>query len=264
MSDTTPTANDWYLALLRSHHRLAAFITSLDQEEFERTSFASEWSIAQVLSHLGSGAEIFTMLLRAGLNGEPSPGGEAFQPVWDRWNTRTPDEQVRDGLQMDAAFLEQLGALEETERRDWRLSLFGSDQGLDGLLRMRLGEHAVHTWDVVVTRDADAQLDADAVELLIDTLDQTANRVGKPSSAPLRITITTQEPDRRFILFADGEKVQLQPLPQPNSDDVGASLLIPAESLIRLVYGRLDQKHTPTHTAKGIDLEVLRPLFPGF
>jgi hypothetical protein len=43
-----------------------------------------------------------------------------------------------------------------------------------------------------------------------------------------------------------------------------SSVRMPAEALIRLVYGRLDPDHTPsTVTTEGIDLDALRATFPG-
>lgn len=44
-----------------------------------------------------------------------------------------------------------------------------------------------------------------------------------------------------------------------------ATLRLPAEALIRLVYGRLDAHHTPPAVAAdGVDLDTLRGVFPGF
>ena len=39
-------------------------------------------------------------------------------------------------------------------------------------------------------------------------------------------------------------------------------LELPAEALVRLVYGRLDPDHTPA-VRGGADLDVLRGVFPG-
>ena len=57
MTDPTP-----YLRALRaSHDRLAGIAGSLDSDDLRKRSCATEWSIADVLSHLGSGAEIFEL-----------------------------------------------------------------------------------------------------------------------------------------------------------------------------------------------------------
>ena len=45
---------------------------------------------------------------------------------------------------------------------------------------------------------------------------------------------------------------------------VDGEITLPAEALLRLFYGRLDPEHTPEYAAEGIDLDRLRPVFPGF
>jgi hypothetical protein len=53
-------------------------------DEVERPSYHS-WSIAQVLSHLGSGAEILRLRLAGGFPVGSSPGDDEIHPIWDRW-----------------------------------------------------------------------------------------------------------------------------------------------------------------------------------
>jgi len=47
----------WISALRHSHNRLRAAVEPLSPDQLGRPSYASEWSIAQVLSHLGSQAD---------------------------------------------------------------------------------------------------------------------------------------------------------------------------------------------------------------
>ncbi|WP_373317737.1 maleylpyruvate isomerase N-terminal domain-containing protein [Planotetraspora silvatica] len=50
-------------------------------------SLASGWTVAQVLSHLGSAAEICTMLVKRAIAGDTSgPAMEDMRPVWQRWD----------------------------------------------------------------------------------------------------------------------------------------------------------------------------------
>jgi hypothetical protein len=42
------------------------------------------------------------------------------------------------------------------------------------------------------------------------------------------------------------------------------ALRLPAEAVVRLVYGRLDPAHTPPVGSQEVDLDDLRPIFPGF
>ena len=41
-------------------------------------------------------------------------------------------------------------------------------------------------------------------------------------------------------------------------------LELPAEALVRLVYGRIDPGHTPPMVAQGIEFDQPRRIFPGW
>lgn len=254
----------WLSALRHSHSRLSEVAAPLTVDELMAASYASEWSIAQVLSHLGSGAEIFELFLRAGVAGNPAPGLEQFQVIWDRWNAKAPEEQAADGLSADAALVDGLVALDAAERMSWRVSMFGAEQGLADLLRFRLGEHALHTWDIAVARDERATVAPDAADLLVDTLGDLVERVGKTPATPLRVQIATEGPSRRFLLESDSEGTHLRPLDDATTPGSDGVVKLPAEALVRLVYGRLDAGHTPALTDDGDALQRLRSIFPGF
>src|SRR5690348_546816 len=76
-----PSPQTWIDALRESHDALRANVEPLDESRLREGSYCSEWSIAQVLSHLGSGAEIFGLILDAGLAGAEPPGQETFPPI---------------------------------------------------------------------------------------------------------------------------------------------------------------------------------------
>ena len=164
-----PSPAPWISALRHSHDRLRAGVEPLGLADLEQRSYASEWSIAQVLSHLGSQAEIFGLFLDAGLTGQEPPGREEFMPIWDSWNAKDPQAQASDALRADQATLERFESLDADEQARLHLNMFGMELGATGLARMRVGEHAIHTWDVVVALDPAATVAPDAVDLLVDT-----------------------------------------------------------------------------------------------
>ena len=169
----------WITALSASHTRLRTLVESLSPDDLRAPSYDREWTVAQVLSHLGSQAEIFQLFLDAALSGRPVPGNEAFPPVWEVWNQRQPEEQSRECLDANDAFVARLEGLpDETLRRP--ITVFGMNVTIGDLARMRLSEHAVHSWDIAVSFDPTAQVAADAVALLIDTLTQLVAYAGKP------------------------------------------------------------------------------------
>ena len=78
--------------------RLRDLVEPLSPAQRRQQAYPSEWSVAQVLSHLGSGAVI------AGHRVDQALGGPEIdsQPIWDEWNAKDPDAMVVDGLAADA------------------------------------------------------------------------------------------------------------------------------------------------------------------
>ena len=197
-------------ALRHSHDSLRALAGPLTDGQLEQRSYCPDWSIAQVLSHLGSQAEVFGLWLDAGLTGQDPPGRDAFPPIWDAWNARGPRAQAADSLQANEALIQRLESLDAGQRERFRLEMFGMDLDTAGLARMRLSEHAIHSWDVAVALDPAARVAPDAVDLIVDTLGPLAARSGKPDGTKLRLHVSASGPQRDFTLES-GETVTLVP-----------------------------------------------------
>jgi uncharacterized protein (TIGR03083 family) len=252
----------WIRALRHSHDRLTALAGPLGPVEVDAASRARGWSIAQVLSHLGSQAEIFTGFLDAALAQREPPAQDTFPPIWEAWNSRTPPAQVADSVTANEAFVRRLELLSDAELESIQLSLFGMEVDAVRLLQMRLSEHALHTWDVAAALDPTAQVAADAVELLVDSLPGLAQRVGKADGHNVRIRIVTVDPVRDVVLVVD-DGVHIEA--RVDDGPVDGTLRLPAEALVLLVYGRLDPSLTrPVELeAGGLTLDDIRAVFPG-
>jgi len=235
-------------------------VDDFDLVDLQTPSFCTDWTVAQVLSHLGSQAEIVWLFVNAGLQGAEPPTQSEFPPIWDNWNGRGPESQAHESVAANEAFIARFEAMSESELAAFRLQLFGMDLDAAGLLRMRLAEHAVHSWDVAVAFDPDAQVASDAVELLIDGLGDMVARIGRPADPPATVAVVTRGPSRQFLLTTG--QVGLTP---GSSNEAGPSLELPAESFLRLVYGRLDDAHVPPGEVHviGTSLDELRAVFPG-
>jgi uncharacterized protein (TIGR03083 family) len=251
----------WISVLRISQDRLASIVTPLTPDQLDGRSYDADWSIAQVLSHLGSQAEFFTGLVTAAVEGTDPPGQESMQPVWHAWSVRSPAEQARLSLEYNEQLVQRFESLTDDDLGRIHLSLFGMELDAANLVRLRLAEHAVHTWDIAVALDPTARVDDDAVSLLIDTLGSIATRVGKTEGRKFVVSVRTSAPDRRFVLRV-GDTVELS---EDADAMVNAELRLPAESFVRLVYGRLDPGHTGDVTATGdVTLDDIRKVFPGF
>ena len=69
----------------------------------------------------------------------------------------------------------------------------------------------------------------------------------------------------------DGSSAGIEAAPDFQAQQAGdmpelglSELRLPAEAFVRLLYGRMDKAHTPPAESAGVELDELRPLFPGF
>lgn len=254
-------AREWIAALRNSHERLASLAKPLTPEQLVTQSYDSEWTVAQVLSHLGSGAEIAQLILAAALSGT-SVDRAAFQPIWDTWNAKSPEQQAADCLAADEAHISRLEQLADAELDSISYEFAGMDLDAVGLARMRLSEHALHSWDVAVAFDPAVVVAPDAAALLISYLPVLARWAGRPAGEEFQVRLRGSQPDADLLLTVGGS-VTLEPSP---AGDTGApQLSLPGEALVRLLYGRLDAAHTPAGiSGDPADLDRVRAVFRGF
>lgn len=254
----------WIAALRESHDRLDGLVRPLAADQVRAQSYCRDWTVAQVLSHIGSGAEIAQLMLPGALGQREPVGRDDFMPVWDRWNAKSPDDQAADALVADAGYVRALEELSDADLAAIKLPFIGLDLDAAGLVRLRLGEHALHTWDVEVTGDPGALVAPGSVALLVDNVPAfIVPRLGKAQPEPFRARITTTGPARDYLLTA-ADTVTMTDWPgEAAAPD--ASVAMPAEALLRLAYGRLDPGHTPASvTADLAALDRLRAILPGF
>jgi uncharacterized protein (TIGR03083 family) len=268
----TPQAA-WIDAVRTSHERLKGVLDRVEPQRYESSAYPSDWSIAQVASHLGSQAEIFGLFLDAGLADGVAPDGDAFKAVWGRWDAMAPADQVAESVAANDRFVARLEEV-ASSGAPFEVELFGGPSDLSGVAAARLAEHAVHTWDVEVVLDPAATVGPEAVDLLVDRLPGTVAFAGRPpaDAGPTSVVVGTHGTERRFRLDVGADAVRLQPVeseseseaPGSGSGTDAADVVLPAESLVRLVYGRLDAEHTPEGVAGAEHLPALRRVFPGF
>jgi uncharacterized protein (TIGR03083 family) len=261
---TTDNASD-HAALARvqalrgAHDRLQAVTESLSPEQLRDRAYPTEWTIAQVLSHIGSGAEISTLTFDAALAGKEPPVQADLMAIWDRWNAKGPDEQAADALKYNAVLVEKLESLDADQRATTTFASWIGPTNLIGFAGLRLSEAAAHLWDIEVAVDPSATIRADAVSIIVADIHRLIGFASKPGPVG-RIHVTTTDPDHEYALIL-GQKVELA---RWDGGESTGTLTLPSEAFLRLAYGRLDPEHTPEVTASGIDLDTLRAVFPGF
>ncbi len=239
---------------------LADLVASLDDEDLTRRAYPAEWTVADTLSHLGSGAEITAGLVGFAREGVAAPD-DFMSGIWDVWNAKSPRAQADDLLEADRALMEVLDSVDAAEAATLRLDL-GEGTDFGSFVGHRRDEHVVHTWDVAVVFDPTVPLAPDAVGQMIDSLGPAAQMSGKPVPDERTVIVHTFDPPRTLRLELGPDAVLLEPESRP--DRSLDELHLPGEALIRLVYGRLDADHTPDGVGGTADLDELRGLFTGF
>jgi hypothetical protein len=138
----------WISELRASQQRQAELVGQLTPEELRRPSYDRDWTVAQLLSHMGSGGEITSRRLAGALAGAPPFQWEDAEKVWARWNAMPPEQQAAEMLEYDRACVEDFERLDERARRELRIT-YGEDTVVDvaGAAALRLNEHALHSWD---------------------------------------------------------------------------------------------------------------------
>jgi uncharacterized protein (TIGR03083 family) len=247
-------------ALRAEHDTLAGLVRTLSEDQLAATSGAAEWTVAQALSHLGSGAEIGRAPI-AGAAGE-TVAAEDNQTIWARWDSSAPRAQAEGFLEHNSRWLDLVEALTPEQRSSLTVDLGFLPEPVSLLtaLGMRLNEVANHSWDVRVAFDPQAGVDAGSAAALVDLL---AGPVGfmlgwlaKPAelAAPVSVAI----PGAGLVI--DDAVTVVDHLESPSATFNG-----PQEAFVRLVNGRLKEPYVDGVTVEGsVTLDELRRVFPGF
>ncbi|HEY4929435.1 MAG TPA: maleylpyruvate isomerase family mycothiol-dependent enzyme [Acidimicrobiales bacterium] len=250
--------SDRLTALHDSVDRLSELVTGLDPDTLTAFAYPTEWSVADVLFHLGSGAVILLRRLDDGLAGVETPD-DASRVVWDQWDAKSPEDQAADALVADRALLDRLEGLNDDERERFTFAMGPMTFDVDDFVGLRLNEHALHVWDVEVVLDPAAPIAPGSVAPVVDNLALFAGFTSKPTGTERVVTVVTTEPRRGFVVTLAADKVTLEPTDPSDAPD----LVIPAEAFVRLVYGRLNPDHTPQVEGDDGVLDELRRAFPG-
>lgn len=253
-------------ALRRSHDDLVRFVDDFDERLLETGSGAADWTVAQVIGHLGSGAEIGYGTLRAALDGRPAPDRETLVPIWERWNALLPLDALAAFRQSDERLVAEFEGLDAATLEDLRVDLGFLPAPIDvaTTVTFRLSEHALHSWDVHVAFDHAAVLAPYMVPFLTEHMARLAAWTARPAGRTGRVRIETIEPEQHLLLEL-ADSVSLGPDPDPGAE-VGTTLRLPTEALVRMAAGRLGPAHTPDSVAiEGeLTLDDLRAVFPGY
>lgn len=241
-----------------SVERLHQLVRGLDDAQLALPSYCDDWTIADVVAHVGLVAVLLARGLQDALAGTETPS-EFAAAERGRWKARTARAKVDDALVEDERLVETLEAVRPEDRARVTFPFGPLKVSFDEAVALGLNEHVVHTWDVEVMFDPEARLPHDAAVAMIDHLGLIGRVAARPTGDEREIRLTTTHPERHFTVRLVPAGAELL------AGDAGAGpdVELPAEAFCRLVYGRLDPDHSPPVRANGEVLDVLRQVFPG-
>jgi uncharacterized protein (TIGR03083 family) len=245
-------------ALRGSVERLRHLVANLDDAQLAAPAYPAEWSIADVLSHLGSGAVIMRRRLDDTILGQPGSADFAAG-VWQSWNAKSDRAKADDALIADQELLGRIASVTDAERAGFRSEIGPVSVDFDAFVDLRLNEHAFHSWDIAVALDPQAVLAAEAGARVVDNLELVARFTARPTGGIRTIAVRTSGPTRHFTITFGADAVTLTPRDSGRHPD----LELPAEAFARLIYGRLDTEHTPSVEGDLGVLDEIRRAFPG-
>jgi uncharacterized protein (TIGR03083 family) len=264
LEDPMTSLADRTIADLRNlHDELAALVPTLTEAQLNGPSGASDWTVAQVLSHLGSGAEISLATYQAILADEPAPGSEFNQGVWDRWNAMDPRDQAAGYLEHDAKLVEAVEALTPEQRENLKLKVgyLPAPIGVATFTGMRLNEVVLHSWDVRVGIDPDATLSQESAEVLAEQFSgEMGILLGFLGKADTLAEPAVVDVNGYGLVISEGVRLS------PTAEEATADFAGPLEAFVRLIGGRLTPTRTPAavSVSGNVSLDDLRRVFPGF
>lgn len=253
-------------ALRKGHDDLSAFVRTLTAEQLTAPSAAGEWDVSQVISHLGSGAEINLEAVRASLEGRPAPEFEFNKGVWARWDGMTPQERQAAFPEANQRLVEAYEAFTPQQRAEHRIDVGWMPEPVDVATSavLRLTEFGYHDWDARVAFDPAATLAPEAAALMRDRVGALFGWIAKPGNLDGRtahlLVRLTDTGETLGLRVAD--PVALADAPEPADGELSLTL----EAWLRLAAGRLKPQYTPADVriTGPLSLDDLRAVFPGY
>ncbi|MBZ5738905.1 maleylpyruvate isomerase family mycothiol-dependent enzyme [Nocardioides mangrovi] len=260
---TAPSAElvDRVIAALRLNHDvLVTLVPHLSEEQLTGPSGASEWTIAQVLSHLGSGAEISRKPIARAVGLDVAD--EDNQSIWARWDGSTPIDQAAGFVEHDTALVDLVERLSDEDKASATIDMgfLPEPVPLVVALGMRLNEVANHVWDVRVGLDPAAEVDDETAAVLVELYQG-------PLAFLLGFSGKADQVDGSVLLAVPGAGIEIADAVTVvgSADAPDATLTGPSGATVRLISGRLTPEHSDGVEVSGaVSLEDLRKVFPGY
>jgi uncharacterized protein (TIGR03083 family) len=220
---------------------LATDARTLDAAGWDAPTWCPGWTVREIVAHLAEGMDRFGQQVQGGLSGQPVEFTMAERDARRAEVKALPDAELADRLERNtAAFYERLAPLSDDDLARPSIPMAAGITPVLQVAYLRLHEPALHRWDVAIVRDPAAAIEPHAAALLSDYVLAGAARLAKADalgdSAGVVLAETTGEGGGPVALRWQGGQIAVTRGAPATAD---ATLHLPIESLIRLIWGRL-------------------------
>ena len=215
--------------------KLNNYLKGLDRDGWLETSYCTDWPVLSVVSHVGSASRIGKSRLESWVNGAPAMPREEMLALWAKFDSLTPDNMMHEYMSAVGEYLAAESSIADEEGAK-EVEGFGGKRPIWAYQLGRLWELALHSWDVMVTRDKNAKIAQGAVDLIAPRMNYMGATMDRAriSETP-HVQFNMQGPNATCHVDASGERPRLAP-----GEDAEATVVIegPAEEVVRFLAGR--------------------------
>ena len=232
--------------------KLLAYLRNLGSEQCTAQSACGEWQVVDVVAHLAQGAAAYNTWIQRALQGisDPPPGRgfntnqeEASRGIAARAKANSVDmgDKVLEGLQAECEKLQTL--VGDLPTQALALAAFHPTGVVTvrGLVRFRLAEIALHSWDIKWELEASPGLSSECVWPLVEWLPYWFGicfRSSDPLTHPLSFTsqlTDTLAPSHRLVVYGDRFEIG-------GTGPSDVTFQCSAETYVLLAMGRLSME----------------------
>ncbi len=252
--------------LAESVEHLRALLETADDATLDSPSACAEWSVAQVAAHVGAGAEIAMAGLTNGVAGSAEPvAREDMQAIWDIYDALDGRAVVQRAIGADRLLVDAFERLTDSQLAEVRVPFFTGPLPVEAFAAFRLSEHAVHTWDIEIARQPEAELAPSVAATILDSVVMALfGRLAVPLKGAASTLAVRLVDSGRELTMRLGEPVGLAPR---SVDDVSdGAMTTTTAAFVRLIYGRSGPglASSSMELTGPITMEAVRSVFPGF
>ena len=237
--------------LHREAEAFKEYLSDLPPDAMRQPSACDRWTVADVLSHVGTQA--FALRVARGLQGDYSPP-EGSPPVEEHDEDsfaesiaqRALANRELQGNGLLPWFIESLDksvqVFFDLSTEDWDKLCYWppGPEPVRTMLDMRISELTMHAWDVRSMLETDYHLSDDSVRVLMDTVNRAARRAFRPepglaSPVRYRFIVTSPVANRVDLLFSrDGGQIGTA-----TAGPADVTFHCDGETYVLVLYGRL-------------------------